>query len=139
MDRTKTSPESARDAKERLLGLKRADAQASCMGSRTKPQVRCASGDNSSLGCSQIRPGSGSFAGRVLCQMTSRLTWVCRICIRVPPSSPVVAVVFEAQLKALGPSDCRAQRSRNSVPPAQVYNVEDIHSGGSSRSSEERT
>ena len=51
------------------------------MGARTKAQVRCA------------------LPADVLADLAST---ACHICTRVPKSSPVMAVVFEAQLKALG-------------------------------------
>ena len=67
-----------------------------------------------------------------------------RICTRVPTSSPVMAVVFEAQLEALGHPPMAERSVRELLSklglsyPEQVCNDEDIHSGGSGRSSEER-
>ena len=111
MDRTKISLESApRGCGQRRQGmvsrLQRADAQASWMGARTKAQILAwMHPDTPRKWKLRVARGRGVPPGRpralpadVLADLAST---ACRICTRVPISSPVMAVVFDAQLKAL--------------------------------------
>ena len=95
----------------------------------------------------RVARGRGVPPGRPrACQLTSWLTWH-RLLVHLHSGANIFARhgsrVRGAAESAGAPSDGRAQLSRISVQawsdlPAQVYNDEDIHSGGSGRSSEER-